>query len=372
MANKQTSLASPNGANESVRPALITSRRTVSEYSTLIERLLLGLADESIPVALVCPPDSDVDSLICGTVDVIRYPAIRLPPLWLQNRNRLTQQLGGFRPTVLHCLCESRASLTKQLASLLDVPYVLTVNSLQKKWRRLRVSPTHCARVIVPARSVANNLAKVYPGLAEGIEQINFGTFVEEDCRCFGQHSHLASMVATHPLDGVRDFEDLFGAVRHLVISGYEFMLVLIGAGRAERQLRKLLAALDLLQTVSIVPKLRAWRSVLAAGDIFIQPRPSFSFNSSLLEAMSVGTAVAACKGGVDDLIIDGQTAVVFDPNDELSIRGTLQRLFDRREFARELAGRAQQYVRENHSVSNMISATLQTYYQAQARFNRR
>jgi glycosyltransferase involved in cell wall biosynthesis len=80
---------------------------------------------------------------------------------------------------------------------------------------------------------------------------------------------------------------------------------------------------------------------------------------------MSVGAAVAACKGGVDDLIVEDQTAVVFDPNDELSIVGALQKLFDRREFARQIAKKAQEYLRENHTVSKMISAILQTYYEA-------
>jgi glycosyltransferase involved in cell wall biosynthesis len=53
---------------------------------------------------------------------------------------------------------------------------------------------------------------------------------------------------------------------------------------------------------------------------------------------MAVGCAVAACKGGVDDLIIEGQTGVFFNPNDEISIRGSLQRLLDERDFARRLA----------------------------------
>ncbi|GAI01811.1 unnamed protein product, partial [marine sediment metagenome] len=53
---------------------------------------------------------------------------------------------------------------------------------------------------------------------------------------------------------------------------------------------------------------------------------------------MSVGSAVAGCKGGVDDLIIEEETAVVFDPNDEISIRSSLQRLFDSRELARQIA----------------------------------
>jgi len=81
---------------------------------------------------------------------------------------------------------------------------------------------------------------------------------------------------------------------------------------------------------------------------------------------MSVGSAVAACQGGVDDLIIEGRTAVIFDPNDELSIVGVLQRLLDRRDFARKTAKAAQKYLRQNYTVSKMISATLQTYHQAQ------
>ncbi|MGD8501904.1 MAG: glycosyltransferase, partial [Phycisphaerales bacterium] len=119
---------------------------------------------------------------------------------------------------------------------------------------------------------------------------------------------------------------------------------------------------LGLLQIVTVVPRLMPWRSVLAAGDIFVQPRPSFVFDLSLLEAMSIGTTVAGCKGGVDDLIIEDQTAVVFDPNDEVSMMRALQRLLDRREFARQIAKNAQQYLRENHTVSKMISGILRVY----------
>jgi glycosyltransferase involved in cell wall biosynthesis len=178
-------------------------------------------------------------------------------------------------------------------------------------------------------------------------------------------------MVTAHPLDDVDKLENLFGAVRHLLIDRYEFMFVVIGSGQAESQLRKLLAALDLLRIVTIVPRLKPWRSVLAAGDIFVQPVASAAFNPLLLEAMSVGAAVAGCKGGVDDLIIEDQTAVVFDPEDELSIYGSLQQLFNRREWARQLARGAQEYLRENHTVSQMISSTLRTYRDAEQWYRR-
>lgn len=371
MGEKQKDSTSETVKKKSVRPALIVSEKTVSEYSVSLGHLLVGLADESIAAALVCPAGCDVESVVSPSVEVIRHPAFELPVLWCQNRKMLIERLEKFKPTVLHCLCESKAALTRRLAHQLDLPYVLTVTSLPKRWGWFSVSPSSCAKIIVPAGSIAVNLARVYPRFSERIEQINMGTFVGEESVCFSEVGRLASMVTAFPLRNSGEFENLFGAVSHLAIEGYEFMLVVIGGGRAERQLRKLLAALGLSQIVTIVPRLAPWRSVVAAGDIFIQPVASTAFNPLLLEAMSVGAAVAACRGGVDDLIIDGKTAVVFDPDDELSIYGSLQRLFDRREWARQLAKGAQEYLRQNHTVSKMISATRQAYRNAEQWYSR-
>ncbi len=357
-----------------LRLALIVSEHTVQEYSITLEHLLVGLADESIPVALVCPPGSDMDSVVSGVVEIIRHPVIDLPLIGCINRKQLVEQLIRLKPGIIHCMCESKSGLTKQLARQLDLPYVLSVNSLQQRWKSfmyqrqihpLSISSTHCAKIIVPTESIAANVSGAFPRYAERIEQINIGTFVGDKSGCFCEPSRVPSMVIAHPFNKVDDFENLFGALRHLTIDGYEFMSVLMGSGRAERQIRRLLAALGLLQTVTIVPRLRPWRSVVCAGDIFIQPSASSAFNPLLLEAMSVGVAVAGCKGGVDDLIIEGQTAVTFDPDDELSIYNSLKRLLGRRELARKIARGAQEYLRQNHTVSNMITSTLRTYREA-------
>src|SRR4030042_579897 len=241
------------------------------------------------------------------------------------------------------------------------------VNSLQKRFGRLFISQSRCAKIIVPAETIAANVAKLYPAFADRIERINIGTFVSETSSCFREPNWLPSILTALPLDNESDFNNLFGAAKHLAIDGYEFMLVITGGGRAEKQVWKLLTARGLSQIVTFVPRLEMLRSVLAAGDIFIQPQPSNTFNPLLLEARRVGAAVAGCKGGVDDLIIEDKTAVVFDPADEFSIYDTLRRLFDRRELAQQIATAAQQYLRENYTVSNMISSTLQAYYDAQS-----
>ncbi len=365
MGEEQKDSTSGTVTKKTVRPALIVSEKTISEYSISLHHLLVGLADESIAVNLVCPPGCDVDSVVSPSVEVVRHPVFQLPLMGYQNKKILVERLEKFKPSVLHCLCESKAKLTRQLARQLDLPYVLTVNSLQGRFGQLSISLKRCAKIIVPAKSIAANIAAVYPKFAERIEQINIGTFAGETSGCFREPGRLASVVVGGPLRNESEFEKLLGAVKHLAIEGYEFMLVLIGGGRAERQLRESLSAQGLLQIVISVPKSAPWRSVLAAGDIFIQPAASSAFNPLLLEAMSVGAAVASCKGGVDDLIIEGKTCVVFDPDDELSIRGSLQELLDRREFAQQLARGAQEYLRENHTVSKMVSSILQIYREA-------
>jgi len=366
MSEEQRNSVTGTAEKKSLRPALVVSKRTVYEYSMLLKHLLVGLADNSIPTILVCRPDWDVDSIVSPGIEVVRHPVFDFPLLGYQNMKMLVERLANFKPTVLHCLCESKARLTRQLARQLDLPYVLTVNSLQKRWWPLPVSSRCCAKIIAPTRSIAANLVQVYPRLAERIEQINAGTFAGEASNCFRELGRLASMVTAYPSNNVNDFEKLLNAVRHLVIDGYEFILLVISGGRAERELRKLLRALGLLWVVTIVPRLTAWRSILAAGDIFVQPQPSAAFDPLLLEAMSVGSAVAGCKGGVDDLIIEDKTCVVFDPDDELSIYNSLQRLCDRPEFGRRLAEGAQQYLRENHSVSKMVAGILRTYRDAE------
>jgi glycosyltransferase involved in cell wall biosynthesis len=357
---------SQKSASRSLRVALIASEHTIREYSMFLQHLLVGLADESMPVALVCPPQFDPASVFTGAAEVISHPAFNLPLMGHINIRLLTERLAKFEPAIIHCLCESKASLTSQLAYRLDLPYVLMVNSLQKWWKRLSVSSQYCARIVVPAKSLAENMMSFHPDVADRIQQINIGTFAARSSGCFSDPSRLVSMVIDGPVKKVDDIEILLNVTRHLMIDGYEFMAVIAGGERAARQMWKLLDALGLLRIVTIMPRQLPLRPVLAAADIFIQPQPNYAFNPVLLEAMSVGAAVAGCTGGVDDLIIEDRTAVVFDPNDEMSIMRTLKRLLDRREFARQIAANAQQYLKENYSVGKMIAATLKMYYEIQ------
>ena len=355
----------------SLRPALILSRRNITEHTTFVRHLLVGLADESIPAALICPPGQNIEAVTPAPAAVFTHPPVALPLLEHLGIERLAGQLEKFRPTVLHCLCESRAGLARQLARALDLPYVLMINSLAKRMHKLPISSHRCARTIVPAETIRASVERALPRLAERITQINIGAFVETDTICFTDPARLPSLVIAHPLRHVSHFQHFFAAIKSLRTDGREFMVAIMGTGPAEHHIRKLLVSLGLSDIVTIVPVLDPWRSVVVAGDIFVQPQPQRRFSVFLLEAMAVGTAVAACWGGVDDLIIPNETAVVFEPDSEPSIRQALKQLLDEHDFARRLATTAQEHIRTRHSVSAMVAATLKVYLEAQQQSQR-
>jgi len=347
---------------KSLRLVLLASEYTIWENSVFLRHLLTGLSDESIPAVLVRPQGCDDSSVSFPGVEVIGHPAIDMPLLSSQNRRILAGRLEKFKPSVVHCLCESYAPLARNVARGLQLPYVLTVNCLQSRFGKLSFSSKRLAKIIVPAKTIADSIAKFYPQISGLVEQINVGTFVSSQISCFSEQDRVASIVVAAALDNAGSFEVLFRAIRRLAIDGHEFMMVLVGEGKAEKAVRQLLDGFGLLPATVFASKAVNLRAVLSAGDIFIRPRPVNFFDPMLLEAMSAGTVVAGCKGGVDDLIVRQQTAVVFDPDDELSIYNSLLGFFNNRQLARKLAAAAQGYLRENHTVSKMLSRLLEIY----------
>jgi glycosyltransferase involved in cell wall biosynthesis len=347
------------------RIALIASRQTLAEYPSYLKHLLIGLADESVPVILVCPPGSNADSVVPPAVEVVRHPAIDMPFMQHYNNRLLLDRIGKFRPQLLHCLCETSASLVRWLARNLNIPYLLNINSISTRWSAVSFSPTRCAGIIAPAKTIADHFTAAHPKFANRVRQIDIGTFVDDSLACFAHPEHLPGIVVSPPIDNHANLDNIFHALHRLTVDGCQFIVAVIAAGRSEGALWKQLRSLSLLHAVTIVPPSLGLYSAGSAADIFIVPRPSGSFNMLLLAAMSAGSAIVASKGGVDDLVIEDKTASTFNPDDQLSVYNCLKRLFDRPDEARRLAESAQQFLRQNRHVSSMIASTLSLYRQA-------
>jgi glycosyltransferase involved in cell wall biosynthesis len=353
------------------RTVIISSRRVITDCSLYLKFLLVGLADESAQVCLVAPPKINVEPVVPPAFEVLRYPAVELPLMHRYNHGLLLDRLTEFRPQMLHCICESMAPLTRRLSRQLGIPYVLNIDSITRHWHPVTISPTRCVAIITPAKSIADHLASALPRYADRIRQINIGVFPSDTVSSFAHPGRIPGIVIAQPphaaskqhrQDGL---DNVLQVLHRLVVENCRFMAAVIGAGAAERHVRKLLRTLGLSRPVALIGQLDGINPAIAAADIFVVPRPSSGFNMALLSAMSSGCCVAACKGGVDDLILDNKTAVVFNPDDQLSIYNALKQLLDAPDYARRIAAQAQGYLRQNHHVSTMVASTLQLYREA-------
>lgn len=350
-----------NGKNK-IKPLLLVGDRCFDYYGSVIANLLGALTNMGLNTGIVCSEKIRDAGAIPQGVEVLIHPEYKLPLLGQQNLKALLGKLDNCKPDILHCFCGKTLPLCVSAAKAAELPFVLTLNEMAKLPDGQTLAGGNCAAVAVPSETVGDYVRKNIKKYKGTVQQIRPGCYAENTCACFREPEQLTSMLVVHPLKSLAELSPLFNAVRHLAIDGYEFVLVIIGTGKAELKIRKHLKTLGLSHIVNIVPTLNRSRAAFSGADIFIRPRPVNNFDAYLLEAMSVGTAVAACTGGVDDLLINEQTTVLFDPEDELSIYAILQRLLDDKTASRNLAGNAQRYVREQNSVNAMAQAYLNLY----------
>ena len=319
---------------------------------------------------MVVPP-GHVEQLVSTLpVEVIEYPYMKTCFLTKYNKNRLVESVAEFRPSLVHCFSSSKIRITELISDRLDIPSVYSFFSKPaKKLGFSEISSRNCRRIFVSSSSLADEVGNIYPDIRDRISIFRFGTYVDRRVACFANEQRVPSLVVSHPINRLYEFEPMLNAVRHLGIDGHEFVLAVIGTGREESHLRRLVHSLGLSHNVSVVGEMKPVRKFLSGADIFIQPIFSSDFNADIYEAMGAGLAIA-CPRVQDELIKEDENAVFFESGDEYSIYQTLKRLLDRHDLARRIAYSAQSCIAASCSVSRMISDTINSYAGAIEEFN--
>ncbi|HDZ21617.1 hypothetical protein LCGC14_0094730 [marine sediment metagenome] len=159
------------------------------------------------------------------------------------------------------------------------------------------------------------------------------------------------TMVAT--LDGHKDHSTFLRAVRSLIDGGRDISACLVGAGPAERMLRKLTGELDLTGEVIFAGNLDRddVRRVIHETDVLVHAARTESFGMAVLEAMAAARPVVAtgCVG-VDELIDDGRTGLLTPVGDAAALAAAIERLIDQPQLARQLAAAARREACERYS----------------------
>lgn len=254
-----------------------------------------------------------------------------------------------------------------------SVPVVYTEHNLAGSYRALsrwanRLTYGRNSAVIAVSQPVAEAVAgyrgpkpRVIPnGVDVAVDPAEVGAIRHE---MSGDAPLVAHVGNIRPHKGHRN---LIQTARYLRKAGSGIRIVSAGGEKHPGDLDRVRDEADRAGVGDILAFLGRRRdaaTLIAAADVFVSPADVEGLPVSVLEAMMLGTPVAATAvGGVPTVIKHRRTGLLVEPGDPESLAGAVLELLEDRGLASKLADAARALVEEEHGMEPMVRATERLY----------
>ena len=163
-------------------------------------------------------------------------------------------------------------------------------------------------------------------------------------------------IVSVGRLKEPKDFGALFAALAR-VASPYRAVVIGDGPDRSSLEPAARAAGVELLGGRDDIPQ------QLADSDVFVLASRSEGMPVSVLEAMAAGLpVVASAVGGIPELAVDGETALLVEPGDVEALAGAIERLLADPELRRRLGAAGRQRVLDQYGLAEFRDAHVRLY----------
>ncbi len=131
-----------------------------------------------------------------------------------------------------------------------------------------------------------------------------------------------------------------------------DLQVMIAGSGSELEALQVLARELGILHKCVFHPAESDVRGWLNRISIFVLPSSTEGLSNSLMEAMACGCGVVASNvGGNPELVIDGETGLLFESGNLLDLANKILRLAENRKLRESLASKALQRIREQFTL---------------------
>jgi len=163
-------------------------------------------------------------------------------------------------------------------------------------------------------------------------------------------------------LTPVKGHDILFKAVRR-ARTWRDIRVHVIGSGHLLESLEKSVTELNLNGQVKFLGFKRDVGHYMAGLDCLAMPSLNEGLPYTLLEAMHQGLPiVASAVGGMKEVLVPNETALLFKPGDVAALSDQLDRLCGDRQLRLRLGGAARQVARESFSIEKMANEYMLSY----------
>ena len=296
------------------------------------------------------------------------------PKLWLSLPvlKALIQKEGI---NIIHAQTRVTQVLGTVLSRLTGVRMITTCHGFFKpRWFR-KTFPCWGVAVIAISKPVSQHLSvdfgvsqkDVYL-ISNGIDLNRFVMTTEERRQEIRQKMDfqdepLVGIVAR--LSDVKGIDVLICAMPRILEAMPSVKLMIVGQGKEEANLRKLVQDLSIKANVHFRDTIQQTQEILPAFDVFAMPSLMEGLGLSVMEAQACGIPVVASKvGGLVDLIDDGKSGYLVDANDPMALADRILDIFRNPEVSRAMAKEARHNIEKWFSSEIMVRETVQIYEQ--------
>ena len=165
----------------------------------------------------------------------------------------------------------------------------------------------------------------------------------------------------------------LIDAFAHTSTTMPESVLLLVGGGEMEKELREKIQWLNLSEKVVMTGRVShdCIPSIYASIDILVYPRYSMRLTELVtplkpLEAMAMGKALVASDiGGHRELIRDNETGVLFPAGNKFALAESIESLLKDHALREKIEKQGAEWVKENHTWDKTTSVYTAMYAKA-------
>jgi glycosyltransferase involved in cell wall biosynthesis len=155
----------------------------------------------------------------------------------------------------------------------------------------------------------------------------------------------------------------LLEATQEIVRSCPQAKLLLVGEGPQEKNLRRFIEEYGISSAV-IMPGFREdIPQLLNTLDVFVFPSLQEALGTAILEAMAMKKAVVATRvGGIPEIVEEGRTGYLVDPENSAAIAEKVIRLLRNEDLRREMGIQGRHCVEAHHDSRLMVRRIEQLY----------
>ena len=159
---------------------------------------------------------------------------------------------------------------------------------------------------------------------------------------------------------------ELLRAAKEVINQHAEVIFFIIGDGSLRNDFALLVREYGLVSNVIFTGPRSDMPQVYAALDIVALPSHAEGVPIVVIEGMAAGRAVIASRvGAIPNMIVQGETGLLVEPRDHVSLRNGLVRLLHDSKLRQSLGEGANRVARQRYSCSAMASRYLAEYRQA-------